>query len=107
MDELTRIPVGGERPYDVLVGRELAGALPALVDGAEQVAVIHPPAVKQRAYLVAGELAARGVRPLPIEVPDAEAAKSVEVAGSSGWSGRFIQRTTKRVGSTASSTRIA
>ncbi|HEX7745389.1 MAG TPA: 3-dehydroquinate synthase family protein, partial [Micromonosporaceae bacterium] len=81
MDDVTRIPVGGERPYDVLVGRELAGALPALVDRAERVAVIHPPALKQRAHLAAGEFGARGVRPLPIEVPDAEAAKSIEVAG--------------------------
>jgi 3-dehydroquinate synthase len=81
MNERTWIPVGGERPYDVLVGRELAGALAALVDGAEQAAVIHPPALKQRADLAAGELAARNVRPLLIEVPDAEAAKSIEVAG--------------------------
>jgi 3-dehydroquinate synthase len=81
MSERTRIPVGGERPYDVLVGRELTGALPPLVDGAEQTAVIHPPALTRRAEVVADELAARGIRPLLIEVPDAEAAKSIEVAG--------------------------
>ncbi|HEX2772819.1 MAG TPA: 3-dehydroquinate synthase [Micromonosporaceae bacterium] len=80
MDELTRIPVGGERPYDVLVGRELTGALAALVAGADKVAVIYPPALKERADSAAEELGAAGFRPVPIEVPDAEAAKTVAVA---------------------------
>jgi 3-dehydroquinate synthase len=100
MDELTRIPVGGDRPYDVLIGRELTGALAALVDGADQVAVIHPPALKQRAYLAVGALDARGVRPLPIEVPDAEAAKTVDVAARcwDALGGAHLTRTDAVVG---------
>ena len=39
-----------------------------------------PPPLKGRAEAIAGALSARGIRPLPIEVPDAEAGKSIEVA---------------------------
>src|ERR687890_816811 len=59
----TRIPVRGDRPYDVLVGRDLAKHLPELVGSAARTAV-------------ARELPG----PLLIEVPDAEAGKTVEVA---------------------------
>ena len=78
---MTRIPVGGDRPYEVLVGRDLLGALPPLVDGAARVAVLHAPPLAGYAERVADELAGAGVAPLMIEVPDAEAAKTVEVAG--------------------------
>jgi 3-dehydroquinate synthase len=71
------IPVGGERPYDVLVGRDLLGALPALLPGAAQVAVLYAPPLKEYATRVADAV---GVAALPIELPDAEAGKTVEVA---------------------------
>ncbi len=77
---MTRIPVGGERPYDVLVGRDLRAALPALVPGAGRAAVLHAPPLKAHADALAEVLARAGVRPLPVEVPDAEAGKSIEVA---------------------------
>nr|WP_305786937.1 3-dehydroquinate synthase [Actinoplanes lichenis] len=77
---VTRIPVAGDRPYDVLVGRDLLGSLPGLVAGAARVAVLHAAPLKERAEAVAGVLAEAGLRPLPIEVPDAEAGKTVEVA---------------------------
>jgi 3-dehydroquinate synthase len=80
MDDVTRIPVAGERPYDVLVGRGLVGALPTLLDGAVRAAVLFAPPLKARAAAVADALAAAGARPLPVEVPDAEAGKTVEVA---------------------------
>jgi 3-dehydroquinate synthase len=80
MDDVTRIPVPGDRPYDVLVGRGLDDALPGLVDGAVRAAVLHAPPLKQRAAAVAEALSAAGIRPLPVEVPDAEAGKSIEVA---------------------------
>jgi 3-dehydroquinate synthase len=80
MEELTRIPVGGERPYDVLVGRDLLDALPPLVVGATRVAVLHAPPLKLRAHAIADRLGAAGLRPMPIEVPDAEAGKTIEVA---------------------------
>ncbi|WP_067502502.1 3-dehydroquinate synthase [Actinoplanes sp. TFC3] len=80
MDDVTRIPVSGDRPYDVLVGRGLLTALPPLVDGAARAAVLYAAPLKERAEQVAAALAGAGLRPLPIEVPDAEAGKSIEVA---------------------------
>src|SRR5690349_9721716 len=80
MDDVTRIPVPGDRPYDVLVGRDLLDALPGLVDGAVRAAVLYSPPLKERAAAVADALSAAGIRPLPIEVPDAEAGKSIDVA---------------------------
>ena len=80
MDEVTRIPVAGDRPYDVLVGRDLVGSLPALVDGAARAAVLYAAPLKERAEAVAEALAEGNLRPLPIEVPDAEAGKSIDVA---------------------------
>ncbi|MEU8611916.1 3-dehydroquinate synthase, partial [Actinoplanes sp. NPDC048791] len=71
MDDVTRIPVPGDRPYDVLVGRGLFDALPGLVDGAVRAAVLYAPPLKERAAAVADALSAAGIRPLPIEVPDA------------------------------------
>ena len=73
---MTRIPVGGERPYDVLVGRDLLAALPALLPGATRVAVLHAPPLRALAEALGERLAAAGVTPLPIEVPDAEAGKT-------------------------------
>ena len=37
---VTRIPVAGDRPYDVVVGRGLADELPELIEGAARVAVL-------------------------------------------------------------------
>jgi 3-dehydroquinate synthase len=74
---VTRIPVTGDRPYDVLVGRDLGGDLPALVGGAAQAAILFAAPLRERAERIA---ALAGARPLLIEVPDAEAGKTVEVA---------------------------
>ncbi|MER7333768.1 MULTISPECIES: 3-dehydroquinate synthase [unclassified Micromonospora] len=82
MDEMTRIPVGGERPYDVLVGRDLLDALPGLLPGATRVAVLHAPPLKELADAIGDRLRAAGVAPLPIEVPDAEAGKHIHVAAA-------------------------
>jgi 3-dehydroquinate synthase len=76
----TAIEVAGERPYRVLVGRDLLGSLPALVEGAAQVAVLSAPPLRGYAERVAGTLRDAGFAPLPIEVPDAEAGKTIEVA---------------------------
>ncbi|MFC7531246.1 3-dehydroquinate synthase [Actinoplanes sp. GCM10030250] len=74
----TRIPVTGDRPYDVIVGRNLEGELPGLIDGATRVAVLYPPPLRERAEAI---VKAAGVGTVvPIEVPDAERGKSIEVA---------------------------
>ncbi|MEU4558207.1 3-dehydroquinate synthase [Actinoplanes sp. NPDC023936] len=75
---VTRIPVAGDRPYDVIVGRGLEGELPGLIEGATRVAVLHPPTLRDRAEAVAEAAGAATV--VPIEVPDAERGKSIEVA---------------------------
>ncbi|AXO37654.1 3-dehydroquinate synthase [Micromonospora sp. B006] len=82
MDEVTRIPVGGERPYDVLVGRDLLGPPPRLLPGAERVAFLHAPPLKALADRLADAVREGGVTPLLIEVPDAEAGKHVDVAAA-------------------------
>jgi len=76
----TRIPVGGDSPYEVLVGRDVLSGIPAMLSGAAQVAVLHAAPLAALAERVAGDLAAAGLRPLPIEVPDAEAGKRLSVA---------------------------
>ncbi|MDZ5444526.1 3-dehydroquinate synthase [Micromonospora sp. 4G57] len=82
MDEVTRIPVGGERPYDVLVGRNLLDPPPRLLPGANRVAVLHAAPLKALAESLAARVRAVGVEPLLIEVPDAEAGKQINVAAA-------------------------
>jgi 3-dehydroquinate synthase len=81
MDATTRIPVPGDRPYEVLVGRDLLDTLPTLLPGADRVAVLHAPPLKAHADRIAAAFAAAGGRPLLVELPDAEAGKSIDVAG--------------------------
>ncbi|GAA5201938.1 3-dehydroquinate synthase [Rugosimonospora acidiphila] len=78
--EITTIEVGGERPYQVLVGHDLLGELPPLLAGAARAAVLYAPPLKEYAARVADALRAAGIAPLPIELPDAEAGKTIEVA---------------------------
>jgi 3-dehydroquinate synthase len=78
--DVTRIPVGAESPYDVVVGRDVLLDVPALLPGATQVAIIYAGPLVDLATRVAHGLSAAGIRPLPIEVPDAEAGKKLTVA---------------------------
>jgi 3-dehydroquinate synthase len=80
MNNVTRIPVGGERPYEALVGHGLLAALPPMLAGADRAAVLFAGPLKEPAGAVVELLAGAGVRPLPIEVPDAEAGKNIDVA---------------------------
>jgi 3-dehydroquinate synthase len=81
MPDVARIPVSTQAPYDVVVGRGLSAELPGLLgDGVRRVAVIHPPRLRPAATGVRDELADRGYATDLIEVPDAEAAKTAEVA---------------------------
>lgn len=73
------IEVGGERPYAVRLG---AGALPALAAHARpgrRVLVVHQRGREELARSAAEVLAAEGALPELAPVPDAEAAKTVEV----------------------------
>ncbi|MGW0533770.1 3-dehydroquinate synthase [Streptomyces sp. NPDC003032] len=80
----TRIHVGGTAgtdPYEVLVGRRLLGELPGLIgDQAKRVAVIHPEALADTGDALRQDLADQGYEAVAIQVPNAEEAKTAEVA---------------------------
>ena len=79
--EPTRIAVAAERPYEVLIGYDLLGELPDLLgQGVQRVALLHPPTMIRTAEHLAHLLITAGLEPIRIDVPDAEAAKSVAVA---------------------------
>ncbi|MCZ7461455.1 3-dehydroquinate synthase [Streptomyces sp. WMMC940] len=81
---VTRIQVAGTAgtdPYEVLVGRRLLGELPGLIGPrAKRVAVIHPEALAETGDAVRQDLADQGYEAVAIQVPNAEEAKTVEVA---------------------------
>lgn len=74
-----RVRVDGAAPYDVHIGRGLAGLVPDLLPGAERVAVIFTGSVAGYAQRVAAALSGRAVE--MIEVPAGEAAKTLRTAG--------------------------
>ncbi len=75
------VRVAGAQPYDVVIGRRLLGELPALLGpGVQRVLVICTEAMTASGEAVREDLAAQGYRALLAEVPDAEEAKSAEVA---------------------------
>ncbi|MFE1905020.1 3-dehydroquinate synthase [Streptomyces gardneri] len=80
----TRIQVAGSagtEPYEVLVGRQLLGELPALIGTrAKRVAVIHPEALADTGEALRADLADQGFETVAIQVPNAEEAKTAEVA---------------------------
>ncbi|WP_373316644.1 3-dehydroquinate synthase [Phytomonospora endophytica] len=77
-----RIPFGGAADYDAVIGRDLWSHVPEYLTGAAQAAILHTAPLAERAAALAVAVADAGVRPLLTEVPDAEAAKSVEVAAA-------------------------
>ena len=74
------IEVRAERDYPVVIGRGLLGHLPGLLQGSQRVAVIHPAALLATAEAVREDLSDSGYDVTLIEVPDAEDAKSADVA---------------------------
>jgi 3-dehydroquinate synthase len=80
-DTPTTITVSGERPYDVVVGHHLLGELPRLLGaGVKRVLVIHPGALATSAEAVREDLLAQGYETFLAEVPEAEEAKTAQVA---------------------------
>ncbi|MCX4783806.1 3-dehydroquinate synthase [Streptomyces sp. NBC_01264] len=76
----TRIPVGGERPYEVVVGHGLTGETGRVL-GAEplRVAVVHSRTLLATARRIARELDHEGRIVFSLEVPEGEAAKDMTV----------------------------
>ncbi|NGO75039.1 3-dehydroquinate synthase [Streptomyces sp. YC504] len=82
--QVTRIQVGataGSDAYEVLVGRSLLGELAGLIGRtAQRVAVIHPEALAETGDAIRADLAEQGYEAVAIQVPNAEEAKTAEVA---------------------------
>jgi 3-dehydroquinate synthase len=77
----TRIAVGGERPYQVVVGSGVLTELPSLIgSAARNVVVIHAQSLGAVADVVARSIAAAGHAVQTEPVPDGEAAKEISVA---------------------------
>ncbi|MFJ6435965.1 3-dehydroquinate synthase [Streptomyces sp. NPDC091416] len=80
----TRIRIAGSAgtdPYEVLIGRQLLAELPTLIgEQAQRVAVLHPEALAETGEAVRQDLADQGFEAIAIQLPNAEEAKTVEVA---------------------------
>lgn len=83
-EAVTRIQVGGTAgsdPYEVLVGRQLLGELGGLIgDRVKRVGVIHPEALAETGEALCADLGEQGYEAVAIQVPNAEEAKTAEVA---------------------------
>jgi 3-dehydroquinate synthase len=78
---VTRIPVGGERPYEVIIGTGVLSELPALAgEHARTVMVVHPAGLAEIARPACGVLERAGYLVYREEVPAGEAAKDIGVA---------------------------
>jgi 3-dehydroquinate synthase len=79
--DVTRIQVGGEAPYEVLVGAGVLGELPALISKkAETVAIIHDEKLSRVAQGARRALEHAGFSVVAAEVPAGEVAKTIDVA---------------------------
>lgn len=76
----TRIRVAGSSPYDVIIGHEIIAELPPLLAGADRIAIIHQPTLRTAAQAMYEALRNHGFEAHTLEIPDAEAAKSMKVA---------------------------
>ena len=74
------IPVSADRSYDVVIGRGLLGHLGGMLEGAQRVAIIHPGALVTSAEAIRQDLSDSGFEVTLLEVPEAEDAKTAEVA---------------------------
>lgn len=80
---MTTIPVNGPTPYQVMIDHNLDEAVAecAAASGAAKVMVIHQPTLVEPAEKLGRALAAHGLEVVLAPVPDAEAGKTLDVAG--------------------------
>jgi 3-dehydroquinate synthase len=75
------IQVGGDNPYEIVIGRSLLSEVAAsLGSKVSKVLIVHPVALTASAELLRESLLANGVEAILAGVPDSEDAKRVEVA---------------------------
>ena len=79
--EPVRVKVATDRPYDVVIGRDLGAEVVAAVAGSPTVAIVHPPTLAGRAEETRTRLLDGGTNTHLVPVPDAEAGKTLAVAG--------------------------
>jgi 3-dehydroquinate synthase len=92
---VTRIPVGGDSPYEVIVGSGVLGELPALVPAkAETVAIIYDEGLGEIAQAARLTLGGGGFSVVARAIPSGEAAKTINVAAGL-WSWLADQRVTR------------
>src|SRR6478735_3892308 len=81
MTDVRTVTVAGERPYDVVIGHHLLGALPGLLGkDVRRVLVVHPAALATTADAVRADLLEHGYEAFLAEVPNAEESKTAQVA---------------------------
>lgn len=80
MPEIARITVGAEKPYPVVIGRNLLEEVPKFLEGAKKVLVVHPIGLAVSAEEIRDFLIGEGFEVLLAGVPDNEEAKRIEVA---------------------------
>jgi 3-dehydroquinate synthase len=78
--EISRIVVGAETPYPVVIGRSLLDQVPEHLKGAKKVLVVHPVGLAVSSEELRDFLIAEGFEVLLAGVPDNEEAKRIEVA---------------------------
>jgi len=78
--EISRIVVGAEQPYPVVIGRSLLDQVPEHLKGAKKVLVVHPVGLAISAEELRDSLLAQGFEVMLAGVPDNEEAKRIEVA---------------------------
>ncbi len=92
---ITRIPVGGSPPYEVVLGAGVLAELPALIGpAARTVVVLHPAGLGEIARPVCGVLEKAGYEVHAEPVPEGEAAKDITVAAAL-WSRLAALRVTR------------
>jgi 3-dehydroquinate synthase len=92
---VTRIPVGGERPYEVVVGSGVLGELPSLVGkDARTVVVVHAGGLGEIVRPACRVLEDAGYAVHAEAIPDGEAAKDIAVAAGL-WSRLAAHRVTR------------
>ena len=78
----TRIRVGADTPYDVVVGRGLpAEALFDALNGVTKAVIVHQPTLADRAERLRADLGRNGIDAHRAEIPDAEDGKTLGVTG--------------------------